>query len=270
MEFSVLLSIYRKEKPEFLRQCLDSIFAQTMTASEIILVKDGPLTAELDAVIDEYQQAHQELKTVKLDTNMGLGHALNFGLLHCSNDIVARMDTDDICLPERFEREAGYLMRHPEVSVVGSWVDEFSENPSCITSTRKVPEEHNDILGYSRKRNPMNHPSVMFRKQAVLNAGNYLHCPLFEDYYLWIRMFANGARFHNLQQSLLLFRMSPQTFIRRGGSHYMRHEANFQWKMFRLGHTGFFRMMTNIAIRMSVRLLPNHLRKQAYLRLLRS
>ena len=170
MKFSVLLSVYYKESAIFLEQCFDSILCQTLQPNEIILVKDGPLTEELETVIKEYASKFSMLKTIPLLKNQGLGKALNEGLKHCTHDLVARMDTDDICKPQRFEKQINIFKYHSEIDVVGSWVDEFTNKPDNLLSTRKLPERHEEIYVYGQKRNPINHPTVMFRKSKVLSS----------------------------------------------------------------------------------------------------
>lgn len=269
MKFSVLLSIYHKEKPEYLLQSLDSVFAQTLRADEVILVKDGPLTEELYRVLEEFQGKYQELKTVPLKENVGLGEALNEGLKHCSHDIVARMDTDDICKPDRFEKQLAVFKNNPDVDVVSSWIDEFEGDVKNILSTRKLPETHSEIYEYGKKRCPINHPAVMFKKSAVLTAGGYMHLPLFEDYYLWVRMLVNGAKFYNIQESLLYFRTSSAMFMRRGGLKYALTEVSFLWKMHKIGYVNLISTIKSIFIRFTVRIMPNSIRGFIYKKLLR-
>lgn len=269
MQFSVLLSLYYKENATFLCQSLDSIFNQTLLPSEVLLVKDGALTPELDKVVAYYAGKHPEMKIVALSRNGGLGPALNEGLKHCSYDLVARMDTDDICKPHRFERQVRFMEQHPDVDVCGAWIDEFIDDSSNVVSTRKVPEKHQEIYKFGTKRCPVNHPVVMFRKRAVETAGNYQAFYLFEDYYLWIRMLMKGFKFHNLQDSLLLFRASPDMFQRRGGFKYAGSEVSFQWAMYKLGYANLLRTLGNICIRFIVRIMPNGLRRRVYKKLLR-
>ena len=270
MKFSVLIAVYGKEEPANLRQSLESIFRQELPPDEVVLVEDGPVPATLEMVVNDYITLYSEIKVVRLTENSGLGTALQEGLQQCSYDIVARMDSDDISLPGRFRREMAWLESHPETDIVGSWVDEFSNSTSQVISTRRVPETHEELFKFSRYRNPMNHPTVMFRKAAVMKAGGYRHCPLFEDYDLWVRMMMNGARFHNLQESLLLFRLTPQLFSRRGGSRYIRQELNFQKQMRRMGHISGWQLTTNAVIRTLLRLIPNGWRKYGYLFFLRN
>lgn len=269
MKFSVLLSLYYKESPLFLRESLNSIFSQTLLPDEVILVEDGPLTPALYEVVEDFTCRHTEIKRVVLEKNGGLGHALNEGLKYCSNDLVARMDTDDICKKERFARQVSFMENHPEIDVVGAWIDEFQGNISNVTSTRKLPQSPDDIRKFGKRRNPMNHPVTMFRKQSVLAAGSYQPFPLFEDYYLWVRMMQNGAKLYNIPESLLFFRFSPAMLKRRGGWKYACVEIRFQRQLHQLKYIGFLTMITNICIRMSTRIVPNCLRSWIYKKLLR-
>ncbi len=268
--FSVLLSVYIKEQTAYLRESLNSIFNQTLLPTEVILVKDGPLTNELNQVIEEYSLKYPILKLIPLSKNQGLGKALNEGLKHCSCELVARMDTDDIAKPTRFEKQIAIFENHPEIDVVGAWIDEFEESPNNIISTRKLPENHADIYPFAKKRCPINHPVVMFRKSAVIAAGGYQHFPLFEDYDLWIRMLRNGARFYNIPESLLFFRFSPDMFKRRGGWKYAKDEFRFQKKLFRSKFISIFCFIRNVSVRFISRMLPNNLRSILYKKVLRS
>lgn len=269
INFSVLLSVYIKEQPIFLEQSLASILNQTLIPPEIVLIKDGSLTTELDLIIKKYQNEVPMIKVIQLPQNQGLGKALNEGLKHCSHELVARMDTDDIARFDRFEKQIKVFEEHPEIDVVGSWIDEFEGEPTNIISTRKLPENHEEIVRYAQKRNPVNHPVVMFKKSAVVNAGGYQHFPFFEDYYLWVRMALNGAKFYNIQESLLYFRFSPDMFKRRGGFGYACTEAKFQWHIHQLGFIGLFKTILNITIRFGTRIIPNGLRSWIYKNILR-
>ena len=215
VRFSVLMSVYRKENPVFLRKSLNSVFSQTLPANEIVLVEDGPLTDELYEVIDEFRESQSTLKIVSLEQNQGLGNALNEGMKHCSFEIIARMDTDDICYPDRFEKQISYMECHFDVDVVGCWTQEFYEDlegHKVITSLKKFPNTVWHNIKYCTKRCPVEHPAVVLRKKAVLAVGGYQHCYLFEDYHLWARMFVNGSKFYNLQEPLLFFRISNESF----------------------------------------------------------
>lgn len=267
--FSILMSIYVKERPEFLRQALDSIFDQTKIPNEVVIVEDGPLTTELYSVLDEYGKLYPQLKRVPLATNGGLGKALNEGLKHCSNELVARMDTDDISVPERFEKQLKVFEEFPQVEIVSSWIDEFVDTPDNIISTRKVPQYPYEVIKYGKKRCPINHPVVMFKKSSVLFAGNYQSFPLFEDYYLWVRLLLNGAKFYNIQESLLRFRTSEDMYKRRGGLRHAITEVRFQNHIRKLGFVSFSRFMLNVPTRFIARVIPNGCRMLVYRTLLR-
>lgn len=269
MPFSVLMSLYAKEHPEYLRESLDSIFSQTLLPNEVVMVEDGPLTPELYAVLDEYSATHSEIKRVPLAQNGGLGKALNEGLKHCTHDLVARMDTDDIAKPERFEKQIQLFKQYPLAEVVSCWIDEFEGAPTNVVSTRKLPEFPFEVFNYGKLRCPINHPAVMFRKESVLFAGGYRHFPLFEDYYLWVRLLLNGAHFYNIQESLLLFRTSPDMFKRRGGLKHALTEIKFQRHINKIGYISTSRMFLNIIIRFTTRIVPNSIRELVYKKLLR-
>ena len=203
--YTVLLSIYQKEQPKCLKQSLDSIFNQTIFPSEVVLVKDGPLTCELDILIEEYLQKYPILKIISLSTNQGLGCALNEGLKYCSNNLIVRMDTDDIAMPIRAEEQLNVFEKYPDVDVVGAWVNEFIDDISNIISVRKLPEWHDEIFAICSKRNPMNHPVVMFKKVCSCGSWWISAFSFLEDYYLWIRMLLSGAKFYNIQKKSFVF-----------------------------------------------------------------
>ena len=270
MMFSVLLSVYHKETTSFLRQSLDSIFSQTRLPAEVVLVEDGPLTDELFAAIDEYVKQYDILKVIPLPQNVGLGVALNEGLKYCTYELVARMDTDDIAKPDRFEKQLHVFENNPDVDVCSAWIEEFIDEPNNIVSIKKVPEKHWEIVKYAQKRCPVNHPVVMFRKSSVQIVGGYKHFPLLEDYYLWIRLMIDGAKFYNIQESLLYFRASSEMFARRGGWKYLMTEIRFQKLIHEMGFVTFGRLAVNSLIRLPVRLCPNKLREFMYTRMLRT
>lgn len=265
---SVLLSVYYKENVHHLSQALDSILHQSVLPTEIILVKDGSLTEELETTLTQYQQKYPLLHIVSLPVNQGLGKALNEGLKHCTYDIVARMDTDDIALPDRFEKQVDFMENHPEIDACSAWIDEFIDSPNNIISRRTLPETPEELYKFGKSRNPLNHPAVMFRKSAVIKAGGYQHFPLFEDYYLWVRMIMNGSKLYNLQEPLLYFRSSTEMYKRRGGLKYALTEIKFQILLHKIGYISFYQMLKNCCTRFIARIIPNQLRSFLYKRIL--
>ncbi|WP_281716744.1 glycosyltransferase [Alistipes senegalensis] len=257
-EFSVLISIYYKESPLYFREALNSVFAQTLQPAEIVLVKDGPLTPELDAVIEEYSTRYPIFKIVTNETNLGLGLALAKGLSACSYEYVARMDTDDLIAPTRFEKEIRKL--DEGYDVVSCWTKIFEDDLSHILCVRARPEFHDDIVRLAKRRSPINHPGAVFRKSAVLKAGNYQHCLLFEDYHLWVRMILSGAKFYNVPEPLYYFRYTSAAMKRRGGFQYMVTETKTMFYFYKLGFYSFADFIINTMMRSSIRIMPLKLR----------
>ena len=269
IDFSVLMSVYKKENPDYLKAALDSVINQTLVPTEIVLVKDGPLTDSLEEVIRTYQSKHSFFKVIELEKNVGLGKSLNEGMKHCSFDIVARMDTDDYCEQDRFEKQISVLVEQPELDVVGSCVCEYDESLNKVSSTRSVPEKDIEIKSYLKKRNPLNHVSVMYRKDKVLAAGGYIDCPYFEDYYLWCRMAKNGCKFYNIQDSLVRVRAGAGMINRRGGLSYAKNAIHFEKEILKLRIIGVSGFIYNSSVRTAVALFPNNLRQMLYLKILR-
>lgn len=258
--FSVLMSVYRKENPEFLWQALDSVFDQTAVPTEVVLVEDGPLTDELHALLDDYGNSHPELKRVPLPENRGLGLALQEGILHCSNELVARMDTDDISVATRFERQLAEFEKNPGIDICGSHIKEFEGTPDHIVAERRVPLTHDDCKRYQRRRDAFNHVSVMFRKTAVLKAGNYQHCPLMEDTLLWANMFKTGATAMNIDDYLVLVRIGKDMYERRGGMAYFKKYRKARRVIYQTGFISWWDYAYTIVIQFVVAIIPNSLR----------
>jgi glycosyltransferase involved in cell wall biosynthesis len=265
-EFSLLLSVYKNERVEYFNECMESIWhKQVVRPDEIVLVQDGPLSNELDAAIILWGEILSgTLKTIPLKYNRGLGDALKIGLDHCSNEIVARMDTDDISRPDRFKIQIQYMQEHPDCDIVGSMVTEFDDNPNIIVSSRSVPITHEEIVKNSQIKCPFNHPTVMYRKLAVMQVGNYKKFHGFEDYYLWVRMIMDGSRCFNIDKPLVNMRAGYAMLSRRGGIGYAINEIKLQYKFLEIGFISKFIFMKNILIRTPVRLLPNVARSFMY------
>ena len=262
------MSVYARESPAFFRQSLDSIAGQTLAADEIVIVEDGPLGEELKAVIAAYKSC-LPIVSLRLPANVGLGAALREGLNVCRGEYVARMDSDDICVPERFWMQMNFLERNPRVDVVsGTWV-EFDEDPSRPHSMRALPAQGPELLRYARFRNPINHPAVIFRKASVLAAGNYQSYLDFEDYHLFARMLMLGYCLYNMQEILLYHRVGNGMMTRRGGYAYCKRDILFQFYLYRIGLLGACGCLRNILLRAPARLTPSFLRALCYRFLLR-
>ncbi|CZR10824.1 Glycosyl transferase family 2 [Trichococcus flocculiformis] len=204
---SVLMSVYYKEKPEYLEACLESIIQQTYQPDEIVLVKDGPLTEELEHVLEQFVSKNPQMyKLVPLEKNVGLGKALAIGVEAASYELIARMDTDDIALPERLEKQRNYFQMNPETAIVGSDIIEFEGSIDQVVANRIVPHTHEEIYEFAKRRNPFNHMTVMYRKDSVLEVGNYQPLNGYEDYYLWVRMLEKGLKAYNFAEVLVYAR----------------------------------------------------------------
>lgn len=268
MKFSVLISIYHKENPAYLIEALDSVFHQTVMPSEVILVKDGPLTGPLDDVIAQYEKEFSVLKVIPIEKNVGLGLALNEGIKYCSYDLIARMDTDDICYPDRFEKQLEVFAEDSSLSFVGAAIAEFTDTISIISGFRTPPKEHSDIYTFAKKKSPTNHAAVMYRKSAVLDSGGYREFP--EDYHLWIRALMKGYKFYNIQEPLLYVRFNIEAVKRRGGLNYAKIEVKHQKQFYKMGFLSYPEFLSNSVTRVVVRLIPSNLRAIIYSKLLRS
>lgn len=270
MNYSVLMSVYHKEKPEFLRQSMESILAQTVATDDFVLVCDGPLTKELDNVIASFQQRMGEiLHVVRLEKNGGLGNALNEGINHCKNELVARMDSDDIAYSDRCEKQIAVFNTHPKVSICSGVVEEFITTPDVIDIKRVPPETNAEIVEFAKKRNPFNHPCVMYKKSAVEAVGSYQDFYLLEDYYLWLRMLMAGYQGYNIQEPLLHMRAGSDMYLRRAGWKYAKTQAKLFKYMKDSGFIGNCQYIKSCAIRSGSALAPNWLRKFMFKRVLR-
>ena len=263
------MSVYEKENPDYLILSIDSMLRQTVAPDEFMLVCDGPLTPELDAVVERFtQQYPSSFRILRLERNKGLGLALQTGVNACRNNLIARMDSDDIAFPDRCERQLAIFEKYA-VDIVGGTVLEFDLIPSNVYARRVTPQTHDEILRFAEKRNPFNHPAVMFRKEVIIAAGNYQDIALFEDYHLWLRVLRNGGRCYNIPDPLVNMRAGESLYTRRGGVEYFRKLCYFEREKRRLG---FSRGLTGTALfllRGAVSLAPKWIRRAIYRNMLR-
>ena len=267
--YSVLMSVYKDEKADFLKLSMDSMFNQTVPPTEFVLICDGPVTEELDSLIQNMEDLHSNLRVIRFEKNRGLGYALQIGIQACCCDIIARMDSDDISRPDRCEKELNYLTNHPEISIVGGWIEEFSISPNDIQSTRQVPETDEEIRVFAQTRNPFNHPSVMLRKADVLAAGNYQSVRYLQDYYLWVTMIIMGFKGHNLQEPLVWMRADGSLFKRRSGKLYIQIQLALFKVMLENNFISYPQYLKSCAIRICSGIAPNWLRQIVFKKYLR-
>lgn len=265
--YSVLMSVYYKEKAEYLRESMDSIYNQTVPTNDFVLVCDGPLNEELDNIIAQMQDKFGDvLNVVRLEKNVGLGNALNEGLKHCKNELVARMDSDDISCNDRCEKQIEIFSKEDDVGIVSGSIIEFEGNIAHVIGERVVPTSKESIRRFSRKRNPFNHVAVMFKKEEVFSAGGYNEeYHLFEDYYLWVRMLKKGTVGLNVSSVLVYVRTSTDMYMRRGGVEYARDLMRFHTWLLNCNWSSFIDYLSGAIPHAIVCVLPNFVRKFIYL-----
>lgn len=267
--YSVLMSIYKQENPAYLIQALDSMLNQTVFPSEIVMVKDGPLTRDLENVLNRYDAKYPGLfNFVSYDVNHGLGYALRQGMLACSNEIVARMDTDDIARPDRMEKQLAAI--DGGLDMVGSDVIEFVTSPNDPVAATDLPKGIDAIRSYSKRRNPFRHPPMTFKKSKVIEAGNYSPEFLyFEDWDLFNRMLACGCLADNLSEPLVAMRVSEDFYARRGGLQYLKYAKLFKKAQVMRGYFSNLDYLCSYLPHVVLCLMPNFLRAYLYRVLLR-
>ena len=288
-QYSVLMPVYHKEDAGYFRTSIESMINQSIPTDDFVIVCDGPLTAELNAVIRDYTRQYPELfHIVRMKKNRGLGIALQEGISACKHELVARMDSDDISAPDRCERQLAVFAAYP-YAIVGGNVEEFTEfpagfsqmqqskspqaatlgNPAKSAPVRKVPETNEKIRAFAKRRNPFNHPSVMFVKSAVQKAGGYLDCKGFEDYYLWVRMLGRGMQGYNIQRTLVYMRTDAGMYERRGSLSYAWQGFLARWKIHKTGYSGLLDFAVSAGGQVIMSLIPVRLRTCFYSKFLR-
>jgi len=268
---SVVLPTYHGDTPNELKQAIESLAEQTVLPGEVYIIKDGPLTNDLESVLNEKtNEFPTTIRTHQIDENKGLGNALRVGVKNCSHDMVARMDADDVSVSSRFERQLEFLTENPDIDIVGGYIEEFDSDPNDPIARREVPTTHEDIEQMARFRSPVNHGTVMFDKEAVLQAGNYRPVDRMEDYDLWVRMLLDGATFANIPEVLVKVRAGEEMHGRRGGWEYAREEIRTQVELYRRGFISVPIFLFNTLTRTTLRLVPNQIRGTIYRTLARN
>jgi glycosyltransferase involved in cell wall biosynthesis len=269
-KYSVLMSLYRKEDPAYLREALGSMLSQTAPPDEIVLVEDGPLTEELYAVVSAYSDKAPGLFTIIVnEENIGLGASLNRGLSACRNELIARMDTDDISKPSRCEKQLRRFEEEPDLDILGTWVEEFEKDPADVISVRAVPETHEEIYEFSKRRSPFNHPTVMYRKSSVLNCGVYSQLRRNQDVELFGRMLHMGCRAANIPEARLSFRCGGDLEKRRKSWENTSTYIGAVNTLRKMGHSSLKDCLAVSAAQLAVFLMPLPLQRFVYKKFLR-
>ncbi|MCX6194273.1 MAG: glycosyltransferase [Cytophagales bacterium] len=270
MNFSILISLYSNDNEDFLDSALSSITVnQTLLSNDIVVVKDGELTESLDRILSKYLDLYPDrISVYGYETNRGLGYALDFGLLHCKNEIVFRMDADDISIRDRFQKQVFIFESHPDVVLLGGIVEEFNVCVGDLRKVRNIPLTHNEVQRFKSFRNPFNHMSIGFKKSYILEVGGYKSMHFYEDYYLWLRV----LKYHkgiNLNEILVHARVGDGMIERRQGINMVYYEILFQLALYKEGLQSLHYFFRNILFRAIPRLLPVFFLKRFYNLLLR-
>ncbi len=270
LHVSVVMATYGGDDPDTLRGALDSVLCQTLLPAEVVLVENGPLPPQIESVVETYRQRHPDsFAVVKLPTNQERGYARRIGVEHARHELVAMMDSDDIAVPQRFETQVEFLTTHPEIDAVGGYIAEFTDDPDDPHAIRRVPLTPEKIADRARFKNPMNQMTVMARREAILDAGNYRRMDPMEDYDLWVRMLVNGLTLANIPQVLAKVRGGEAMYARRGGWKSAREDIRLQRRFLEMDFISYPVALVNLCIRVPIRLLPNRVRAAVYSRFLR-
>jgi glycosyltransferase involved in cell wall biosynthesis len=264
---TVLMSVYFREKPEALRQSLESLRSQIVTPAEIIVVKDGPLSSGLESVLSEFGHTLR-LRIIELSKNVGLAAALNIGASEATQPWIMRFDSDDVCNPNRVGEQLAWIQKD-NLDLFGAQIEEFEDDPQIVLRQRRVPLSHDEIVHFARKRNPFNHMTVCYRRALFNQLGGYPDHPFMEDYSLWLRMISVGARMANSDRVLVRARIGNGMIKRRGGLGYLKSERKLQRLMVHLGMKTPAEAWADGTARSFVFLVPNAMRAVIYRRFLR-
>jgi len=268
LNISVIMATYCGDMPDHLLAAGRSIFNQTRSPDELVLVVDGPVDENHERVVEEISK-FGTVRILRLDHSVGPGSARHQGIIMATNDVVAVMDADDLCLPTRFEKQLA-LIEAGVADVVGAWIQEFELLPGDMDIVRKVPESHEELMLYAKRRSPMNNVTAMFRKVKYIEAGGYYRMRSFEDYDLYVRMLLKGCRFRNIPEVLVHVRGGRKMYQRRGGLKQIPSESAMLYRMYRLGFLTSSDFFINWLIRTAMRLLPNNIRQVVYKLVLRN
>lgn len=268
--YSVLMSVYSKDNPDYLKQSIESMLNQTIPCNQFIIVEDGPINSQVEKVIDDYCKNYSDLfQVIKLQENGGLGHALNIGLKYCKNELVARMDADDISFPNKCEEELACFSKDERLAIVGAQINEFYDDVDNIISSRVVPEYHEDIVKFARRRSPFNHPTVMFKKSIVLECGGYPELNRKEDLGLFPKI-VNKHYAYNIPKPLLFYRSDKNNYKRRKTWTNCKEYIEVIYSNYKSGYSSFGDFVYVAVGQMLLFMLPTRMMKKVSDKYLRS
>ena len=264
MEFSVLIPISNKEKPEYVKEAIESVIYQTQEPNQIVVVKDGELSKKLNEIIETFKKQYPEMIDIlELNKQSSLGMVLNEGIKVCKTTYIARMDSDDIARKDRFEKQLEYIQEHPDIDVLGGYIAEYDENMEEVTSLRKVPLTQKEIYERITRQNPFNHSTVILKKESMLEIGGYTDCSI-EDYDLWIRMRLKNMKMENLPDVLVNYRTSLDMYKRRTGLKYLKGVIEIEKFLIKHKLINKFQYLNNIAVRTILAFIPAKIKMFLY------
>ncbi|MBQ2753168.1 MAG: glycosyltransferase [Firmicutes bacterium] len=270
MKYSVLMSVYNKEKAEFFKLSLESMFKQTVPPDEVVVICDGPLTEELDEVLEYYEGLYPDILRIhRFEKNMGTGFAANTGLGLCRNELIAKMDSDDVAYPDRCEKQIRLFEKHEKLDMVGGFVSEFETEITNEKAVKKVPASHKDIVKYAKRRNPFNNQTLMYKKTKALECGGYTCNTRCEDYDFITKMIMNGAKCHNIQECLVHYRLDAGAYERRRNWKNTVGFVNVRYRNWRRGFCSFFDFLIPCVAQMILFVMPVEFTKKIYIKFLR-
>ncbi|MDQ0243674.1 glycosyltransferase involved in cell wall biosynthesis [Bacillus fengqiuensis] len=264
MKYSVLTSVYYKENPEYLKLSISSMLNQTIPTDDFVIVKDGPLTDKLETVLADFSEKHKNINIVNLAENVGLGAALNAGLIKCKNELVARMDTDDIALENRCEVQLAEFEKDKKLDIVGSFMYEFYDDPNTIETIKVVPITQKEIYEFGKRRNPFNHPTVMYKKSTVMMNSGYAETRRGEDIDLFTRMLYNGCQARNIDKPLLKYRSNADMFKRRKSLTDTKAYISVIIRSWKMGYSGVKDVFYAVIMQVGAMICPAFLGRWIY------
>ena len=271
IKFSVLMPVYYKDNAEYFVTAFNSIINQTLLPNEILIIEDGRLDEVFEKIILEIEKKYPSLvRIIRLEENIGIGRVRALGMNECQYDYVAFMDSDDISRSDRFEKQINFIKEHSNIDVVGSYITEFNGSPTNIYSKRILPASHDEIYKYGKFRMPVNNPTLLLKRQSVLNAGNYQLFNAFEDYELYARMLKLGYKFANIPDFLVNMRAGQGMMNRRKGiKYFLTCELPCMNAMKKSGYINLKEYVRNVTLKFLLRVIPDWFRNWIYKRFLR-
>lgn len=267
--YSVLMSVYAGEKPQFLKTSIQSMIDQTYQTDDFVLVCDGKLTDELEEVVRFYEDNYECFRALRLKNNVGTGRCANMGIDACKNEYIVKMDSDDIAKPDRCERSLYAMAKHPDIDMLGAYIDEFDSDTGDIIATKKTPLSNKEIHKYAKRRNPFNNQTLVYKKSRAVSVGGYSNIKRCEDYEFVVKMLADGAKGVNLDKTLVLYRVTANNYQRRRNWANTKSFISVRWKIFRMGYSGIIDFIVPCAFQLFIFVMPSSLTGKIYKRFLR-